>query len=382
MSQEQENLASKDQSQTEEEVETLPHKLRASVAIWKEAFEWIEDAIIICDRQLKVIFVNSTWCEIMGYAPEEAYGKNIIDDLVIPEERLEAYMLLDQILQGGTVPPYLRSIKSSQGKVKVLRVVCVPIYNGVHYVSGSIAILHDITVEKEIEHIKDELLSTAAHELRTPMTAIQGITQSLLLSIERGSVLSPEALLKRLRVIQNATDKLILLTNNLGDLVKLQAIGYIRLPREQCDVNDLVARIVARQKNQHEASIIWDIALSSMPLLVFVNVGRIERAVSNILENAFKYSPLGGTITVQTKQDGKYATIVIVDQGIGIPKEEVTKITEAFYRASNATSHNYAGIGLGLFFAKTIINAHDGVIDFNSENGCGTTVTIQIPLIG
>jgi PAS domain S-box-containing protein len=383
MSQEQNNLDSTERLRLMDEIAILHSQLSESEHMWQSAMDYIEDAVVVLDTQSRYVFVNRKWCEITGYSTQEVLGRDMIDVLVATEELPLVRLTINRLLQGEALPPYFRHILNKQGEIRTLRVASAPIYDDQSYVTGFMMILHDNSVEDEIERAKNELLSSTAHELRTPVTAIQGITQSILRSMKQGSLLPHDAMTKRLQVIQQATDKLVLLADNLGDVTKVQSMGYMFLPRKQHDLNDIVVKIVEQQKILGDIiALTWDITLSTTPLLVLVSESRIERALNNVLENALKYSPIGGTIFVETKHDGKYATVVIADQGVGIPSEEIAKVTAAFYRASNATSSNYAGIGLGLFFTKTIIDAHNGKLQFKSEKGSGTTVTIELPLIG
>ncbi len=166
------------------------------------------------------------------------------------------------------------------------------------------------------------------------------------------------------------------------DVARLQQ-GRLALQREPHNLLEIVLECVARQ----EAALIppathrFDVQHRSDTVTVNVERRRIEQILANLLENAVKYSPAGGNITVIVERDQEQARVSVTDEGIGIAEHELKKLGTPFYRASNAMVQNYPGLGLGLYFSKAIAEAHGGELTVRSGMGQGTTVTLVLPII-
>ena len=259
------------------------------------------------------------------------------------------------------------------------------------YPIGVVAVLNDITSNKQIEKLKDEFVSVVSHELRTPLTSIKGFTQHLIRRIDRrlrkaqqeqNNIASagdlPESYdLRSLHIVQSQTEHLERLVNDLLDLSRVQW-GNLNLQYTSFFLADVLAECVhSAQVSADQHTIYLDIQVQDTKILA--DQTRIGQVIGNILDNAVKYSPNGGQVTVQLGNlDGDYL-VNITDQGIGINPVYLDHIFERFYRLRNSASRQYSGIGLGLYVTRAIIERHGGRIWVTNNQGVGCTFSFTLP---
>jgi signal transduction histidine kinase len=246
---------------------------------------------------------------------------------------------------------------------------------------GTLAIFHDITQQKEAQRLKDDFLATASHELRTPVTTISGLTASLLRLLEKQQTIDPDQLAKRLTTIQREANRLAMLSKDLTEVSRLQT-GKLTFHTEVCDINHLVEGCVNHHREVLENSGLHTIGFdpAPQPVLVMVDQARLEQVIYNLLQNALKYSPEGGTVQVVINTDETQVQVQVIDQGIGIPSDDIPKLFSPFFRASNASSSNFTGLGLGLYLSKAIVEAFNGALTVESVLGKGTKMMFSLPL--
>jgi len=259
------------------------------------------------------------------------------------------------------------------------------------YPIGVVAVLNDITSNKQIEKLKDEFVSVVSHELRTPLTSIKGFTQHLIRRIDRrlrkahqeqNNIASagdlPESYdLRSLHIVQSQTEHLERLVNDLLDLSRVQW-GNLNLQYTSFFLADVLAECVhSAQVSAEQHTIYLDIQVQDTKILA--DQTRMGQIIGNILDNAVKYSPNGGQVTVQLGDlDGDYL-VNITDQGIGINPVYLDHIFERFYRLRNSASRQYSGIGLGLYVTRAIIERHGGRIWVTNNQGVGCTFSFTLP---
>lgn len=256
---------------------------------------------------------------------------------------------------------------------------------------GVVAVLNDITSTKQIEKLKDEFVSVVSHELRTPLTAIKGYTQHLMRRIERRlrekrSATEPENLqkeqpesydLRSLQIVQSQSEQLERLVNDLLDLSRVQW-GEMNLQYSSFYLADvLTERAQLAQVSAEEHTITLDIQIQDSRIVA--DKLRISQVVGNILDNAIRFSPQGRQVTVELKEENNEYLVSITDQGVGVRPEYIDHIFERFYRVRNVTSRQYSGIGLGLYVARAIVEAHGGRIWVSSDEGLGSTFSFTLP---
>jgi PAS domain S-box-containing protein len=252
----------------------------------------------------------------------------------------------------------------------------------------ALVVYQDVTALKEAEQLKDEFVALAAHELRNPMAALKGFANMLELEIAHrpaGPAGGPEAEAQAgfeadaVDEIQRATDRLVALTDDLLDVTRLQA-GRLELHPEPHDLIALtrrVARRLAVTTEQHTLAVHADAEY----LVAQIDVRRMEQVVTNLLNNAIKYSPDGGEITITLcEHPSGAAEFTVRDRGIGIPSAEQARIFARFARAVNARANGIHGTGLGLYLCRELVERHGGSIWFASAEGRGSTFSFTLPL--
>lgn len=256
---------------------------------------------------------------------------------------------------------------------------------------GVVAVVDDITSNKQVEKLKDEFVSIVSHELRTPLTAIKGYTQHLIRRIERrlretrqkqqgtGSLGEfPESYdLRSLNIVQSETEHLERLVSDLLDLSRVQW-GELNLQYTSFYLADVLAeRVRLAQVSAENHTIFLDIQVQDSRIVA--DQLRVGQVFGNILDNAIKFSPPGRQVVVKLQEQDDEYLISVIDQGIGVSPEYFDHIFERFYRVRNMASRQYSGIGMGLFVAKAIVEEHGGRIGFSSNQGIGSTFYFTLP---
>ena len=245
----------------------------------------------------------------------------------------------------------------------------------------ALVIHQDVSALKAAEQLKDEFLSIAAHELRTPLAVLQGFAQTLLVQTARGK--GQELLewqLEALESIDQATARLVELTEDLLDVTRLQA-GRLALHLEPTDLVALTRRVVTRLQLTTEHHTIALMAPGE-PLVAQVDPRRLEQVLSNLIGNAIKYSPAGGSIevTIGAQEQAQEAHLGVSDHGIGIPAQQHQLVFGRFARADNARAYGIGGTGLGLYLCRELVDRQGGRIWFESVEGQGSTFFVALPL--
>ncbi|HET9222056.1 MAG TPA: hybrid sensor histidine kinase/response regulator [Roseiflexaceae bacterium] len=224
--------------------------------------------------------------------------------------------------------------------------------------------------------LRDQFLSIASHELKTPLTTLLGNTQLLRRRVAREGGLSQRNQ-QALGVVEQQATRLKKLIEALLDISRIQN-GQLTIARQWIDLNALASRMVREvQPILHQHTI--EFSSTSAPLLIEGDELRLEQVLQNIIQNAVKYSPSGGMITVRTEAQNSHACVSVSDQGIGIPQSSLGHLFERFYRAENAEAQHISGMGVGLYLVKEIVGLHGGAIEVSSTEGAGSTFTIRLP---
>lgn len=243
--------------------------------------------------------------------------------------------------------------------------------------TGAYGVLwRDVTQDKEAEQIKNQLLSTVSHELRTPLASIKGFATTLL----RQDVKWDDATQREfLRIIEEESNRLEELIDNLLDMSQVEA-GALRIHREPVQLRRLVREAVEMAQRTTETHwFVMDLP-AELPR-VWADPRRLRQVLNNLLENAIKYAPGGGQITVTCEEEGDRVIVGIADQGEGIPREYLDRIFDRFFQVDGASTRKTGGSGLGLAIAKGIIEAHGGTIWAESNAGEGSMFRFSLPIV-
>ena len=239
-------------------------------------------------------------------------------------------------------------------------------------------IRRQIDLRDQAARIREEFLSIASHELRTPVTGIKGYAQ-LLLRAQARNRLEPARLTRSLQAIDEATDRLTTLTQDLLDVSRIR-LGQLPLRLQEIDLTELVRRIGYRYSDQLPArhELIVDLWAPVPPIQG--DADRLEQVLSNLLENAIKYSPEGGVVRLELGRSGDEIVLAVRDEGIGLPGDAAESIFRPFGRAPNASARNLPGMGLGLYICQNIVERHGGrIVARSAGEDLGTTFEITLP---
>jgi two-component system phosphate regulon sensor histidine kinase PhoR len=237
----------------------------------------------------------------------------------------------------------------------------------------AVVVLIDVTEEKRLERLRREFVANASHELRTPVAAIVGVAETL----AAGAADDPEARASFLEILMRHAQRLSRLTADLLDIARLEA-GY----KPRVEVVDLAAAVDAVLATLQVKAEPKRIALGKSPLTkVRVSAERaaVEQILTNLVDNAIKYTPAGGRVDVRAEGRGGKVRIVVEDSGPGIPEEHRSRLFERFYRVDDARSRDLGGTGLGLAIVKHLALANGGDVAVESEMGKGSRFIVSLP---
>jgi PAS domain S-box-containing protein len=336
--------------------------------------------IFVFDRTLGHVLVEGAGLDAAGFSKSALQGKTIGESL--PPRLVQA------------LEPFCRAALEGQpGSVETEHTgrayVCdvAPLRNERGEVFAGMAILRDVTDRKradeerarlyaearEAVRTRDEFLSIASHELRTPANVVQVMTENLLRRAR--SEKNASDLLPHLRELSDSVGRLSRLTRQVLDVSQISA-GRLVLSREEVDLADVVRSVAAVFRSGLERAG-CELTLDLQAACGRWDRERLDQVVTNLLANAVKYGP-GQPITVTLRQDSGGAVLSVRDRGIGIAREDQSRIFERFGRAASAKG--YRGLGLGLWIARRIVEAHGGTIEVESEHGAGATFRVRVPL--
>jgi two-component system, OmpR family, sensor histidine kinase VicK len=327
------------------------------------------DGVIATDRKGRIILLNDPAEEMLNVSRETALNESILSILDLEQE--EGYSLESLFNE----PDDVLLDFSTRNKPYILRASFSVIQKETGKINGLIIVLYDVTEQEKIEQERREFVANVSHELRTPLTTMRSYLEALGDGAWKDENLAPNFL----AVTQEETERMIRLVNDLLQLSKLDATDY-RLMKEFVNFTDFLNRIIDRFEMSKEQNVVFKRKFSKQVRFVEIDEDKITQVLYNIISNALKYSPEGGTITYRLKERGNMLEVSISDQGVGIPKDNLLKIFDRFYRVDKARTRKLGGTGLGLAIAKEMIHAHGGRIWATSEEGKGTTIYFTLPM--
>ena len=331
---------------------------------------YMTDGVLATNRRGQIITINDMATKQLGVKRDEVQNMSILDLLSISDE----YDLRDLITN---VPELTIDSQDENGEYLSLRVRFALVRRESGFISGLVAVLHDTTEQDKEERERRLFVSNVSHELRTPLTSVKAYLEAL----DERALFEPVAP-DFVKVSLNETNRMMRMVTDLLSLSRIDN-ETSHLEVELTNFTAFITFILNRFdkiKNQDETKkyeIIRDYPIT--PIWVEIDTDKLTQVIDNIMNNAIKYSPDGGTITVSIKTTDEQLILSIADEGLGIPKQDLPKIFDRFYRVDKARSRAQGGTGLGLAIAKEIIKQHQGFIWAKSEYGVGSTFTIVLP---
>jgi len=242
---------------------------------------------------------------------------------------------------------------------------------------GTVIVLRDVTAEAEADRLKDAFIAHVSHELRTPLTAIKGYV-TLLLRFSREALTEEQA--KFLETINRHTDSLIGMINTLLDFSEMEAGGRLGVQRRPTMLSHLVKEIAQEWwPEMEEKGLKFRLEVAEDLPLMEADTQRLRWAIVNLVRNAWQYTPSGGEVSIRLYSTGEHLVLEVQDTGVGIPAGQLKHLFDRFYRLMNQSDDEVRGLGLGLYVTRAIVEAHDGEIQVESQEGVGSTFRILLP---
>jgi PAS domain S-box-containing protein len=326
----------------------------------------IADGIVAVDREGEVVLWNAAAEKITGVPGDEALGRT-------PVEVLQRTLESDtDTPQGDRLVPIMR------GREEVLLSVTEAVMRDpAGAVAGRIFAFRDISADRLVEQMKSDFVSTVSHELRTPLTSIYGFAETLL---RRDVMFGDEERLTFLGYIASESQRLTAIVDALLNVARLDT-GDLQVNLTPTDVRDVVGQVVQTVQEAAANGHRFVVELPEEPLAANADPDKLRQVFSILLDNALRYSPAGGTVTVGAERKSDTIEVSVADEGIGIPQADQDQIFRKFYRGADAESRVGAGgTGLGLFIARGLVTAMGGRIWVDSREGEGATFAFELPL--
>ena len=331
---------------------------------------YMTDGVLATNRRGKITMINDMAKKQLGVQKEDVLNKSILELLKIEDE----YELRDLITQ---VPELMIDSQDANGEYLSLRVRFALVRRESGFISGLVAVLHDTTEQEKEERERRLFVSNVSHELRTPLTSVKSYLEAL----DEGALSEPVAP-DFIKVSLDETNRMMRMVTDLLHLSRIDN-ATSHLDVELINFTAFITFILNRfdqirgQDEEKKYELVRDYPITSV--WIEIDTDKMTQVIDNILNNAIKYSPDGGKITVTMKTTDDQMILSISDQGLGIPKQDLPRIFDRFYRVDRARSRAQGGTGLGLAIAKEIIKQHEGFIWAKSEYGKGSTFTIVLP---
>jgi len=335
----------------------------------------MSEGVLLVDGRGHILLVNDALQRLISI-PSNVNDKTTLE--IIRSVELEE--AIQEALRKGTHKTFEMILPSSGERTFEVNVVGIPSspkegQQPAEAIRGAIAAFHDISRLKNLERIRQDFVANVSHELRTPLTTIKGYAETLL-----EGAWKEEVAFRFVQVIKKQADRLTKIVEDLLTLSGIESKGF-HLKIERVSIPDLIDDVIEFERRGAEKKGIF-ISRSEIPPGLSVQADRnyLEQVFINLLDNAIKYTPEGGRIEVSVdEKEDRQILFSVKDNGIGIPKEDLSRIFERFYRVDKGRSQEMGGTGLGLSIVKHIVQTHGGRVWAESQPGKGSTFYFNLP---
>lgn len=347
----------------------------------KAILESIADGVIVTNGRNEIEIANMPASNILDISRKQLIGKHISELLGVYGQFGDSWQqtIADWANNAGDLEQWTYLADQLTIEEKFVSVHLSPVLSEGNFF-GTVSIFRDITKEVEVDRLKGEFVSTVSHELRTPMTSIKGYADLMLMGAA-GKLTEPQS--RYLQVIKNNADRLHMLVNDLLDISRIET-GKTTLELRPLDILQIIEHVERHLQGriQHEGkqmSFTTDVE----PALPLVNAdeARVTQILTNLIDNAFNYTPEAGEIIISVRASRNYVFVSVEDTGIGISEDNLNKIFDRFYRAEDAAVQKVSGTGLGLAIVKSLIEMHGGHLQVESTLKKGSTFTFNLPIV-
>ncbi len=327
------------------------------------------DGVIATDKEGKITLLNEPAMRLLQRDYSELHGEPLLSVLGMDEDYTDLFEIKDE---NSLIIDF-----SESGRDLLLKANFSVIEDEVGEMNGFLTVLSDVTEQEKIERERREFVANVSHELRTPLTTMRSYLEAL---SDESTLKNEELAPKFLGVTQNETERMIRLVNDLLQLSKMDNKDF-HFHKERIEYVNFIDAIVDRFEMNLKEELELKRVLPKKQLEVWIDPDKITQVIDNIISNAIKYSPEGGTIKVEVLHEKNQVITKISDQGMGIPQENLERIFDRFYRVDKARTRKLGGTGLGLAISRELLEAHDGNIWASSIEGKGTTIHFRLPLM-
>ncbi|GLH63962.1 cell wall metabolism sensor histidine kinase WalK [Parageobacillus sp. G301] len=325
------------------------------------------DGVIATDRRGRIILINDAALNILNVSRETVLSSSIIDVLGIGDQYTFETLLEER---DSLILDF-----STDEELYILRASLSVIQKESGFINGLIVVLHDITEQEKIDRERREFVANVSHELRTPLTTMKSYLEALAEGAWQDKAIAP----RFIEVVQTETERMIRLVNDLLQLSKLDSKDY-KLNKSWVNFSEYFHKVIDRFELTKSENITFVRKIPKEAIFIEIDKDKITQVLDNIISNAIKYSPQGGKITFRVRELADEIIVSVSDEGVGIPKADLAKVFERFYRVDKARSRKLGGTGLGLAIAKEVVIAHGGTIWAESKEHKGTTIFFTLPL--
>ncbi|WP_347980448.1 cell wall metabolism sensor histidine kinase WalK [Limosilactobacillus allomucosae] len=337
----------------------------------------MSDGVLATNRRGNVTIINNMALQMLDIDSEDdVLGKSILDVLDVRRD-YTVRQLIDNSQQQTLFD------LNVDGNDMILSAYFSPIQRESGFVSGLVCVLHDVTSQQKEERERKEFVSNVSHELRTPLTSVKSYVEAL----SDGAWKDPEIAPQFLKVVQDETERMIRMINDLLSLSRMDS-GTAKLNLEYVNINELFSyildrfdMIIKKEEDPKKKRYTIERHFTRKDLWVEIDPDKFTQVVDNIMNNAVKYSPDGGVITARLLETHNHVILSISDQGLGIPRKDLSHIFDRFFRVDKARSRKQGGSGLGLAISKEVVNMLGGQIWVDSVEGKGSTFYISLPYV-
>ncbi|HKC36881.1 MAG TPA: PAS domain S-box protein, partial [Chitinophagaceae bacterium] len=350
-------------------------RLRESAERFRLLIENAFDIIAILSKEGVIVYESESISRILGYSQQERVGKKIFIDPIVHPEDIEAKKAAFQkaLDDPEEIVKTEFRLKHKDGSYRDIEAVYLNLISNPR-IEGVVATYHDITHRKKIEKQKEEFISIASHELKTPVTSLKAYAQIL----EDGFIkIKDKKSADLLEKMNKQVDRLTTLITDLLDFTRIQG-EKLELRETDYNINELISEVV--EEMQRTTKVHKMVTKLDRSVQMWGDRYRTGQVLTNLLSNAIKYSPHAKKIIVSSKLEKNSITVCVQDFGIGIKKDLLNKVFERFFRISEAKLNTFPGLGLGLYIAAEIIKRQGGAINVESTDGKGSTFCFSLPI--
>lgn len=350
----------------EQRIQTVINQRNESQAVLSSMVE----GVVALNLNERIMDINAAAARLLKRSSAELKGRNILEIMRSRDlQRMVQITLVDGTNTEGDITLY-------QNGRQILSVRCTPLLDADANPLGIVVVMNDVTQLRRLENMRSDFAANVSHEIKTPLTAIQGFVETL----AHGSLDNPKETQRFLDIIQKHVSRLTSIINDLMQLSRLEQDKMTYYPkRKKSAIADVIhTAIQLCGKSAREKNITVHIE-GRTSLTADIDADLIEQALVNLIDNAIKYSDDDSEITVSTRKVNNEIQMRVQDQGIGIAKKHLPRLFERFYRVDKARSRKMGGTGLGLAIVKHIIQSHGGRVTVQSTHGVGSTFTLHLP---